>query len=283
MKINYVIRYLLGLEFYKALRLILRRVKSENIFHLQRIPTRMKNNLIYLGSIEGGKTIYNSSNLKNSIVLSAGLGEDASFDVEFASKFNAKVLVLDPTPRAIVHFEKILDRAGQKRTRRYIPGGCQPAESYDLGMVERNQLCLIQKAIWIEETTLKFFAPPNPSHVSHSISNFQNDYRNDTPSIEVQSTTIERILQQEDIVQLELLKLDIEGAEIEVLEDLMNKSIFPKQIIVEYDELNIKMSQLSHERIERAHNILIDNNYDLIHTDGQADFLYILNTTKNDL
>lgn len=278
MKLNYILRSLLGLELYKALRFIRRRTINQNIFYLQKCPTKFKKNLIYLGSIEGGKTVYNSINLKNSIILSAGLGEDASFDVEFASKFNAKVLVLDPTPRAIIHFEKILERSGQKRTSRYISGGCQPAESYDLRNVERNQLRLIKKALWTEETNLKFFAPPDPSHVSHSISNFQNDYRNDTPSIEVHSTTVEIILRQENIEQLELLKLDIEGAEIEVLEDLMDKSIFPNQIIVEYDELNIEMSNFSHERIERAHKILIDNNYELIHSDGQADFLYVLNT-----
>lgn len=274
---KYILRNIVGLEVYKLLRFLRRRIMSQNVFYLQKSPTRYKRDLIYLGSIEGGKTIYNSINLKNSIILSAGLGEDASFDVEFANKFNAKVLVFDPTPRAIIHFEKVLARSGQKRTTRYTSGGCQPAESYDLRNVEPNQLCLIKKALWIEETNLKFFAPPKSSHVSHSISNFQNDYRIDTPSIEVQSTTIELILKQENINKLELLKLDIEGAEIEVLEDLMDKRIFPNQIIVEYDELNIEMSNLALERIERTHKILTENSYELIHSDGQADFLYILN------
>jgi len=69
-------------------------------------------NLIRLGTVYGGWTFENSPDLKNSTVVSCGLGEDASFDIEFAAKFNAKVILVDPTPRSIRHFEGISKRFG---------------------------------------------------------------------------------------------------------------------------------------------------------------------------
>ena len=39
-------------------------------------------------------------------------GEDASFDVEFTTRFKARIIIVDPTPRAIDHFEAIQKRLG---------------------------------------------------------------------------------------------------------------------------------------------------------------------------
>lgn len=282
-RLNYLLRIFFGLEKYKYLRFFYRRLIGQNIFHLQKTSTKFKKNLRYVGSIEGGKTIFNSIKLMNSVIISAGLGEDASFDVEFASKFNATVLILDPTPRAIVHYGKILNRLGKKNTVPYSSSGSQPIDSYDLRNLSKSQLVLFKKALWHKETNLRFFSPPNIKHVSHSISNFQNNYRSDTPFIEVQSTTIQKIVDQNKMDHIELLKLDIEGAEIDVLNDLMVKNIFPNQIIVEYDELNLKHTKNVISKIEKTHNLLIKNGYELIHSDGQADFLYILKSAMYDL
>lgn len=73
-----------------------------------------------------------------------------------------------------------------------------------------------------------------------------------------------------------LIKLDIEGAEIEFLVDCFSKGFRPKQILVEFDELNAP-SRRAFERVTYINQILIDNNYQLIKTDGQADFLYLRN------
>jgi hypothetical protein len=54
-------------------------------------------NLRRLGSAYGGWTFEPSSDLERATILSCGLGEDASFDVEFAAAFNARVIIVDPT------------------------------------------------------------------------------------------------------------------------------------------------------------------------------------------
>src|ERR1700732_601578 len=118
--------------------------------------------LVRLGSSYGGWTFEPSSDLQGSTILSCGLGEDASFDVDFASAFQARVIIVDPTPRAIAHFREIMTRAGQPAVTEYVKGGKQPTTAYDLHKVAADALVLEPSALWIENTRLKFYAPQNP-------------------------------------------------------------------------------------------------------------------------
>ena len=53
-----------------------------------------------LGSNYGGWSFYETKNLLGGNVISAGVGEDVSFDVELIEKFSCRVFLVDPTPRA---------------------------------------------------------------------------------------------------------------------------------------------------------------------------------------
>ena len=216
------------------------------------------------------------ADLHGSTIISAGLGEDGSFDVEFARTYNAKVVIVDPTPRAVIHFDGIMNNLGRKNTRNYADTGKQPIEAYDLTGLTESNFQLIPKALWNVNTTLKFFEPANPEHVSHSIVNYQNAYAEDTKHIEVEAITISKLL--EDIGmpadELKLIKLDIEGAEIEVISDFLDKGLRPRQILVEFDELNVP-SDKAIERVDYTNRKLEQCGYRCIRTDGQADFLFL--------
>ena len=56
-----------------------------------------------LGSNDGGWAFVETDVLFNSKIISCGLGEDASFDIEFASRYKSKVIIIDPTPRSGSH------------------------------------------------------------------------------------------------------------------------------------------------------------------------------------
>lgn len=260
---------------YKIFYFLYRKLVNRFIFNsIQNSPEL---NLTHLGSDYGGWTLVDEDYFKNSTIISAGLGEDASFDIEFASKYNAKVIIIDPTPRAIQHFGEIINNLGNRKIKKYNnKSGKQLIETYDLKNIHFNSLVMIKKALWKNIEKIKFFAPPNSKHVSYSITNFQNNYRDDTPFIEVDTTTIAEILSEFKINpdNLPLVKLDIEGAEIEVLNYCMHEGIKPKQILVEFDELNI-LSKRGVSRVSKINDLLMKNGYRIVFTNGQANFLYI--------
>lgn len=260
---------------------LLRRVKR-NLSNVERHPlqtlkTATGYKLKSLGTEYGGWVFVDDPELHGATIISAGLGEDGSFDVEFARFYNATVIIVDPTPRAIEHFKGIANRFGQKNTVGYSYDSKEPVEAYNLQGLTKDNLQLATKALWNEKTTLKFFEPANPEHVSHSIVNFQNNYRDDTNYIEVEALTTSDLLEElkVDESSVKLVKLDIEGAEIEVITEFLDQGLRPRQILVEFDELN-KPSERAFKRVDQINQTLEQYSYKCIHTDGQADFLYVL-------
>lgn len=239
--------------------------------HLQIVPHP---HLTRLGTEYGGWVFEPSANLYSATILSCGLGEDASFDVAFASRFNARVIVVDPTPRAIAHFHEMLGRVGQPATRRYIKGGRQPVEAYDLAGLSAQSMVLEPSAVWTTNTRLKFFAPPDAEHVSHSVMELPEEHPRIRAHIEVDSTTVESLLKKHRIKDLPLIKLDIEGAAGPVIGHMLASAIYPHQILVEFDELNTP-SALSKHAVEDTHRQLRRAGYTCRYFDGRANLLYI--------
>ena len=264
------------LPFFPLLRLIYRRLKRIPRHPLQDSKTVDGFNIIYLGTEYGGWSFVDERDLSGCTIISAGLGEDASFDVEFASKYNAKVIIVDPTPRAISHFKEISESFGNPSKQEYSQDGCQPIGAYDLSSLNENNFLLISKALWNENKRLKFFEPTNPDDVSHSIVNYLNDYSENTKSIEVEAVTLDSLLAELNLVasDIPLMKFDIEGAEIEVIKRCIEVGITPRQILVEFDELDVPTPK-GFARVTEVDELLKNNGYKLLKTNGQADFLYL--------
>lgn len=267
-----------SLGFERWLRLLIRKYKGASIHPLQSADLPQNLPLLRLGSFGCGWVIIDDKELYNSKIISAGLGEDISFEIDFITKYSASVIGVDPTPRAVRHYESVALRFGEANLCSYGYSGYQEPTSYNVATVDKQNFNLVTKALWNEDGAVKFFAPKNDRHVSHSIVNFQNSYSNDTPSIEVASCTISSLakLAEIDLSCIKLLKLDVEGAEIEIiatLNELISKGFRPSQIALEFDEFN-EPSSVGIGRIETAHNELCRLGYQIVHTDGNADFLY---------
>lgn len=245
-------------------------------------PVTRHCSLTALGTEYGSWSFLHTSGLSECTIISCGAGEDISFDIAFAAKYQAKVLIVDPTPRAISHVSGVLGRIGESPACSFVDGGKQPIDAYDLSKLSQGQISHVQKALWNEATNLKFYLPPNKDHVSHSIVNYQNDYANDTEALVVESVRLVDLTSDLQIPHLEILKLDIEGAEIEVIYDMLASKIFPKQLLIEFDEMN-HPSKKGKLRIEEAYKSLIKAGYDLVFFDGYANFCFILSEHLDDL
>jgi FkbM family methyltransferase len=229
--------------------------------------------IITLGSGYGGWSFVDHVNLQGSTIISCGLGEDASFDIEFANLYNSNIILVDPTPRAIKHYNQIIENLGSTRSTEYSNNGAESISSYDLKVLNKNQLRLIEKAIWINNSHIKFYLPKNKSHVSHSIVNFQNGYSTNTEFIQVEAITLEQLISLYELPLIPILKLDIEGAETEVIQNLLSQNIFPNQILIEYDEMQ-KLNNKTIQKIYACHLALIEARYRLVNVDN-INFTYV--------
>ncbi len=228
-----------------------------------------------LGTEYGGWNLIDFQELNNKTIISAGCGEDISFDIEFLNMYGGKVILVDPTPRSIKHLEKVLDSVGNKKTKDYIEGGNQQIESYNLENLETKQLIVKNFALYKKDgVTVKFYPPKNPKHVSHSISNWQKGESDSNKSIVVETITVKKIMEDQKIDELELIKLDIEGAENQVLPNLIKNKIFPNQILVEFDELHTT-NLSSYLKATKIIIQLLFNGYKLIETSKFPDMLFV--------
>lgn len=254
------------LNLYRNLRYLFQKLSGKR-HPLQSFKNVQAPGLICLGTEDyGGWTFIDTADLRECTIISAGLGEDASFDVEFAKKYDAKVIIVDPTPRSISHYNQIVSNLGSSKQKDYNDSGIEDISAYDLENIKRENLILEPYALWNEVAELKFFLPEDHSHISHSIINYQNDYRDDSDYIIVKSTTISDLIRKHNIEHLSLLKLDIEGAELEVLDQILDSGIFPDQLLIEYDDLNAPSpSRERFEKISKIHSKIIASGYRLIY------------------
>lgn len=158
-----------------------------------------------LGSPYGGWIVPTHAALPGSVCYLAGLGEDASLDLALAAR-GCEVVVIDPTPRAVAFAEVAFDGLDNVR---FLPIG-----------------------VWSTSRIVRFYAPADPTHVSHSAVNLQGT----TSWFEAPCRTVREIAAQFNHLGIDLLKLDIEGAEYEVLEGLVSDGLRPCAICVEFDQ-----------------------------------------------
>ena len=228
-------------------------------------------NLSKIGTVYGGYDIINQ-NLSNPVVLSCGLGEDASFDIDMVNKFNAKVIILDPTPRSKTYYNKLKDNFGSAKIDDYNESGYLQPNCYDLRKINSKNLIFVDKAIWSKNNIdLNLYYPKQSSHVSLSINRKQN-YTESDP-LKAKTINYSHIINQFELKKIDILKLDIEGAEIETLKSILKNSILPNQILVEFD-LRRKPSFRTNLLLKEIHKDICKK-YDLININKKGDFTYL--------
>lgn len=229
--------------------------------------------LIRLGSSYGGWTVPINLLNSSSVCYCAGAGEDITFDVELINKFGCKVFCFDPTPRAIKHFNN-LKSSHITGTKFYsIPDKVL----YNLNNKVINNLTFCNFGIWSQDKVLKFYSPKDNNHVSHSIVNLQKTEQ----YFEAQCFKLSTIMKKFGHTSIDLLKLDIEGAELEVIDDILKEKLNIKCICLEFDEMvgvnlknNINNKPVK-DRILKRINDLKAYGYSLVHRANYADMIFI--------
>lgn len=212
-----------------------------------------------LGTPYGGWIIPQNWFDERSICYLVGAGEDISFDLDLVKKYRCEAWIIDPTPRAEAHFQQWYHKAwiGEPMTCATSPTGFYPAFPADL--FEKITYAAI--GLWHETTRLRFFSPQNDAHVSHSLVNLQRSEK----FIEVLVKRLSELMRDFGHTRLDLLKLDIEGAEYQVIDSILEDGIEIDVLCIEYDETaaNHLDSRYQH-RIEASLHRLREAGYRII-------------------
>ncbi len=158
---------------------------------------------------EGGGWLFTTQGLgRDSIVYSLGVGEDITFDLSIIERFGAEVHAFDPTPSSI----QMLSIADLPDRFHFHPW-----------------------AITAKDGTLKFY-PRVKKDGSKSDVMFTMiaEEENSEDAIEVPAICISSVTTRLGHSRIDLLKMDIEGAEYEVLEGLLTSPVKPRQLLVEF-------------------------------------------------
>lgn len=157
------------------------------------------------GTVYGGWNIIPNSLNRDSIVYSFGIGQDISFDISIIEKYGCTVHGFDPTPRVIewLKTQNVSDKF----------------KFYPIGL--SNQ-----------DGTLTFYTPEHENHISHTITASPV-----SKAIEVPCQKIKTIAASLRHDHIDLLKMDIEGFEYDVLDNLLSDTIRPKQLLVEFHHI----------------------------------------------
>jgi hypothetical protein len=119
---RYLIKFIKKILPEKLINFLLRKINFRQNRILKKLKFNNYKNISIFGSNYGGWSFLKNNNLKKKYIISAGLGEDASFDVELISKYKCKILVVDPTPNAIKHYNQIMDNKGRGKSMPYLEG-----------------------------------------------------------------------------------------------------------------------------------------------------------------
>lgn len=161
---------------------------------------------------------------ERSVVYSAGVGDDISFDLGLIARYGMTVHAFDPTPKSIA----------------WLHAQSLPSE-----------LVVHEYGIAPCDGEATFYRPEDPTHMSLSVV----ERATPTETIALPVRELEGIMRELRHSSIDLLKIDIEGSEYAVLEDLVARAIPVEQLLVEYHHrfpgIGAEKTQASIDLLER--------------------------------
>ena len=134
----------------------------------------------------------------------AGVGEDLTFDAELLKR-GLRVVAFNPTPRSVEY-----------------------ARTADLGPAFDFE----DVGWWDTTGSERFYAPADPTHVSHSVVNLQGTVDFFVGKVETVRSVMDR--RGDDVPHL--IKMDIEGSGFRVLRSMIGTDVRPMVLCVEFNQ-----------------------------------------------
>lgn len=141
---------------------------------------------------------------QTSIVYSLGIGRDVSFDLSVIKRFGVDVHAFDPTPSAL-EWLRHQSLPAQFHVMPFGVAGFDGAAAFNMPL-----------------------DPANPSFA------YQGQYPTSLGAVTCQVRRLSTLMEMLGHTRIDLLKVDIEGAEYEVIDDLVASALSIQQLLVEF-------------------------------------------------
>tara|TARA_B100000674_G_C37898186_1_gene942371 strand:+ start:792 stop:1655 length:864 start_codon:yes stop_codon:yes gene_type:complete len=184
-------------HFFLKKRKLIKKFTKENLNQLD------DSNIINVGNYLIKANLLSSK----SIIYSFGIGENLGFEKKVAEKFKCLVHCFDPTSLAKNFMER---------------------EKYD-----KNLIHFQPYGIWNKDGKIKFYYQ-DESNRNNSGGSITNLFETNSYDL-LDCLRLSSIMEKNNHERVDLVKLDIEGASIQVIENFINENILPDQIVVEFE------------------------------------------------
>jgi len=191
------------IKIYVLSRLCLRLAKWHKAFCMDEAKDL---ELKKLGTGYGGWIVPVNRVKRDWICYCGGVGEDTSFDEALIGQCGCEVWAFDPTPKAIKYVERESKRLGP-------------------------HFHFVNCGWWSSMITLKFHLPEDPTNASFSVLKLTDSDEH----VEAPCKSVPQLMKELGHDHVDLLKIDVEGAEYEVLKSVLSGEVKPHVLCVEYD------------------------------------------------
>jgi len=213
---------------------------------------------IRLGTKYGGWWIDAKKIKQPALLIDCGLGEDISFPIEFIKKFGGHVIGVETNPRSLEYCRNIAP----------------------------ENMTILPMAFWKEANQTVTFHLPRPQDqlptgadgVSGSLID-THEYVIDGEKLSIKTTSLSDLLDKAGKPRCDILKMDIEGAEYEVLDELIKSKqlALADQILIEFHH---NVTHHTEQETQETTTRIINMGYELIYIEGR-NYIFRKNNPKN--
>jgi FkbM family methyltransferase len=172
-----------------------------------------RDDMVRIGTEYGGWAVPNSLIEKSWTVYCAGVGLDATFDLGLIERYGCVVHAFDPTPSTIEYVKSL--------------------------SVDPSSFILHPYALWSADGDLHLFSP------DYSDTNFSAiNLHGTSTGFTAPCRSLTSLMQEFGHDRIDLLKLDIEGAEYAVLEAVLDGSVRPTVLCVEFHKTGWRIARM---------------------------------------
>ena len=210
-------------------------------------PFRIRGyNVESLGDVNGSWNIIMDGLSRESVILAAGVGHNISFELDLIKKTDACIHVFDPSPTGVNTISKLGKEKGMEKVI-FIPKAISGSSGY----------------IYLEEPDTATEGSWKATSLSDSES-----------TIKIESVSLLDYCRDNDISHIDLLKIDIEGAEYDVIDNILSEKLSIKQICLEFHcKAQIGIQQTYFDLFWYVFKLFL-NGYRIVHL-TKSDFTWV--------